>query len=87
MDGFTFGFDNNGASILVYKENSLYFKASPSSDIYESVISVCRNNNLILNVSSTSLDKSCLWHCCLGHINKKRITKLQSNGILEPFNP
>ncbi|KAJ9538706.1 hypothetical protein OSB04_031439 [Centaurea solstitialis] len=36
------------------------------------------------NGASTS-DKSYLWHCRLGHISKKRITKLQSDGILESF--
>ncbi|GKD07508.1 retrotransposon protein, putative, ty1-copia subclass [Tanacetum coccineum] len=28
------------------------------------------------------LDSTLLWHCCLGHINKKRIEKLQHDGLL-----
>ncbi|GKB83459.1 retrotransposon protein, putative, ty1-copia subclass [Tanacetum coccineum] len=28
------------------------------------------------------LDSTLLWHCCLGHISKKRIEKLQHNGLL-----
>lgn len=86
MDGFAFGFDNNNTYMLVYKDNALYFKTSSCNGIYESVIGVSRKNNLILNVGSSNLDKSCLWHCRLGYINKKRITKLQSNEILKPFN-
>ena len=31
------------------------------------------------------MNKSCLWHYRLGHINKKRIAKLQSERILESF--
>lgn len=30
-----------------------------------------------------NLNKSYLWHCRIGHINKNRIAKLQANGILE----
>ena len=39
-DGFTFGFDNNNISILVYKDNTLYFKKNPCNGIYEYVIGV-----------------------------------------------
>ncbi|GKA82484.1 retrotransposon protein, putative, ty1-copia subclass [Tanacetum coccineum] len=31
-----------------------------------------------------ALDSSYLWHCRLGHINKKRMDKLQRDGILQP---
>ncbi|GKD25558.1 retrotransposon protein, putative, ty1-copia subclass [Tanacetum coccineum] len=30
-----------------------------------------------------NLDSALLWHCCLGHINKKRIDKLQHDGLLD----
>ncbi|KAJ9557164.1 hypothetical protein OSB04_011778 [Centaurea solstitialis] len=62
--------------------------ATPCDGVYESVICVGRNNNnLTLNVGSSNseLNKSSLWHHRLGHINKKRIAKLQSDGILESF--
>ena len=40
----------------------------------------------MLNIdSSNALDESCLWHCCLGHVNKKRIAELQKDGVLESF--
>ena len=35
--------------------------------------------------NSNVLDKSCVWHCRLGHVNKKRIIGLQKDGILESF--
>ncbi|KAJ9565695.1 hypothetical protein OSB04_001661 [Centaurea solstitialis] len=86
-DGFDFRFDNG--SILVYKNNVLYFKANPCHGINETSIIVRDNRSSIYNVESTQskngLDKSYLWHCRLGHISKKRITKLQLDGILESF--
>ena len=30
-------------------------------------------------------DLTYLWHCRLGHINLKRLERLQKEGILEPF--
>ncbi|KAJ9558313.1 hypothetical protein OSB04_012927 [Centaurea solstitialis] len=46
-----------------------------------------RDLELVLSsgLSINELDKSSLWHHRLGHINKKRIAKLQSDGILESF--
>ncbi|KAJ9551125.1 hypothetical protein OSB04_015170 [Centaurea solstitialis] len=87
-DGFKFTFDNDNGCILVHKNGCFYFKATPCDGVYESVICVGRNNNnLTLNVGSSNseLNKSLLWHHRLGHINKKRIAKLQSDGILESF--
>ena len=60
-DGFQFQFDNDNDSILVYKHKYLYFKASPYNGVYESVICIGRNNNILtLNVGSSNddLDKS-----------------------------
>ena len=48
-------------------------------------MSVVENlGNIVLHFnSSTSLDKSSLWHCRLGHLSKKRIGQLQKDGVLE----
>ena len=40
MDDFTLAFDNNEASILVYKDNDIYFKERHCNNIYESMIGV-----------------------------------------------
>ena len=86
-DGCRFSYDNDNGDILVYKNGCFIFKASPCKGVYESVVCVGEVDKLLLNVGSSNseLDKSCLWHCRLGHINKKRIAKLQSDGILESF--
>ena len=83
VDGFDFEFENG--CILVYKNNMFYFKASPCRGILETTISL--NDSSIYNVDSSkvNLDKTFLWHCRLGHINKKRIAKLQLEGGLESF--
>ena len=82
-DGFDFKFDNG--SILVYKNEMFYFKASPCRGISETTVKL--NDSSIYNVGSSKdgLDKTYLWHCRLGHINKKRIAKLQLDGSLESF--
>ncbi|GKE35731.1 retrotransposon protein, putative, ty1-copia subclass, partial [Tanacetum coccineum] len=85
-DGYRFSFDNENGDILVYLNGCFMFKASPCKDIYENIECISNNGNMILNVgSSNELDKSKLWHCRLGHINKKRISKLQKDGVLESF--
>lgn len=82
-DDLCFAFDNYNGRILVYKHGCFYFKASPYNEIYENVVCVSKNDNIILNVDSSKsvLDKSCLCHCRLGHRNKKHMANLQSDGI------
>ncbi|GKD64372.1 retrotransposon protein, putative, ty1-copia subclass [Tanacetum coccineum] len=36
--------------------------------------------------SKLNLDSTLLWHCRLGHISKKRIAKLQHDGLLDSTN-
>ncbi|KAJ9554596.1 hypothetical protein OSB04_018641 [Centaurea solstitialis] len=83
--GFHYYFDNLNGNILVYKDDLFVFKATPYNGVYESV--VCDNNlsNVLAIDSSNELDDASLWHCRLGHINKKRIAQLQKDGVLESF--
>ncbi|GKA15609.1 retrotransposon protein, putative, ty1-copia subclass [Tanacetum coccineum] len=85
-NGYSHTFTNYGISVS--KDNVFYFNTIPHDAIYEIDM-----HNLYPNVSSTfnvsnkrikySLDSSYLWHCRLGHINKKRMDKLQRDGILQ----
>ncbi|GJT46782.1 retrotransposon protein, putative, ty1-copia subclass [Tanacetum coccineum] len=85
-NGYIHTFTNYGISVS--KDNVFYFNAIPHDGIYEIDM-----HNLYPNVSSTfnvsnkrakhALDSYYLWHCRLGHINKKRIDKLQRDGILQ----
>ncbi|GJX67523.1 retrotransposon protein, putative, ty1-copia subclass [Tanacetum coccineum] len=79
----------SGLIIVLDNYNVFYFNAIPRDGIYETDM-----HNLYLNVSSMfnvrnkrvkhALDSSYLWHYRLGHINNKRIDKLQHDGIMQP---
>ncbi|GJX05276.1 retrotransposon protein, putative, ty1-copia subclass [Tanacetum coccineum] len=70
------------------KDNVFYFNVIPRDGIFEidmhnhvsneRSIYTCSNKK-----SKHNLDFTFLWHCRLGHINKKRIAKLQHDGILK----
>ncbi|GJX53248.1 retrotransposon protein, putative, ty1-copia subclass [Tanacetum coccineum] len=70
------------------KNNVHYFNAIPSNGIYEiDMHDLVPNVNSIYNVSTKrakhNLDSTYLWHCRLAHISKKRIEKLQQEGLLK----
>ncbi|TLX69973.1 DDE-type integrase/transposase/recombinase, partial [Labilibacter sediminis] len=84
--GYEFYFDNLDGIISVYKDGCLIFNAIPCDGVYETVQCVENNINSVFQIdSSNSIDKACLWHCRLGHINKKRMAQLQKDGVLESF--
>ncbi|GJR03355.1 retrotransposon protein, putative, ty1-copia subclass [Tanacetum coccineum] len=70
------------------KNNVHYFNVIPSNGIYEiDMHDLVPNVNSIYNVSTKrakhNLDSTYLWHCRLAHISKKRIEKLQQEGLLK----
>ncbi|GJX99312.1 retrotransposon protein, putative, ty1-copia subclass [Tanacetum coccineum] len=85
-DGFINRFELNNA-ISVSKNNIVYFSAIPRDGVYEIEMSCSNTNDSSMYVVSNkraklNLDSSLLWHCRLGHISKKRIEKLQHDGLL-----
>nr|GEX20041.1 hypothetical protein [Tanacetum cinerariifolium] len=84
-DGYVNHFMDN--SIQVSRNNMVYFIAGPrdgifeidSSDSYTNVSSIYALSN---KRAKSNLDSALLWHCRLGHISKKRIEKLQHDGLL-----
>ncbi|GJS79018.1 retrotransposon protein, putative, ty1-copia subclass [Tanacetum coccineum] len=88
-DGFINRFEDN--AISVYRNNVVYFCAVPRDGIYE--IDLSNSNTNVSSMYAVSnkraklnLDSSLLWHCRLGHISKKRIKKLQHDGLLNSTN-
>ncbi|GJZ49826.1 retrotransposon protein, putative, ty1-copia subclass, partial [Tanacetum coccineum] len=86
-NGYIHTFTNYGISVS--KDNVFYFNAIPRDGIYEiDMHNLYPNVSSMFNVSNKrakhALDSSYLWHCRLGHINKKRMDKLQRDGILQP---
>ncbi|GKC59937.1 retrotransposon protein, putative, ty1-copia subclass [Tanacetum coccineum] len=85
-DGFINRFDENNV-LSVSKNNLFYFVAVPRDGIFKIDMSCSNiNDSSMYNVSNKrakiNLDSSYLWHCHLGHISKKRIEKLQHEGLL-----
>nr|GEV65532.1 hypothetical protein [Tanacetum cinerariifolium] len=85
-DGFVNHFENDNI-ISVFRNNLVYFCAIPRDDIYEIDLSSSNTNDSIMcSISNKraklNLDSTLLWHCHLGYISKKRIEKLQQDGLL-----
>ncbi|GKC66178.1 retrotransposon protein, putative, ty1-copia subclass [Tanacetum coccineum] len=84
-DGFINRFVNN--TIQVSRNNMVYFSAIPRGGIFEIDLSNSYANECYIYTVSNKrakldLDSALLWHCRLGHISKKRIEKLQHDGLL-----
>ncbi|GKA42047.1 retrotransposon protein, putative, ty1-copia subclass [Tanacetum coccineum] len=78
---------SQGASGSVSRNNMVYFIAIPRDGIFEIDLSDSYTNVSSMYALSnkrakSNLDSALLWHCCLGHISKKRIKKLQHDGLL-----
>ncbi|GJS66434.1 retrotransposon protein, putative, ty1-copia subclass [Tanacetum coccineum] len=85
-DGFINRFDENNV-ISVSNNNLVYFMAVPRDGIFKIDMSCSNTNDSSMYAISSkrakiNLDSSLLWHCRLGHISKKRIEKLQHDGLL-----
>nr|GEU47298.1 retrotransposon protein, putative, Ty1-copia subclass [Tanacetum cinerariifolium] len=84
-DDFINRFMNN--TIQVSRNNMVYFSAILRDGIFEIYLSKSyANDSSMYAVSNKSakldLDSALLWHCRLGHINKKHIEKLQHDALL-----
>nr|GEY83145.1 hypothetical protein [Tanacetum cinerariifolium] len=85
-DGFVNRFVNN--TIKVSRNNMVYFNAIPRDGIFEIDLSNSHTNESSIYAVSNKrakldLDSALLWHCRLGHISKKRIERLQHDGLLD----
>nr|GEZ93051.1 hypothetical protein [Tanacetum cinerariifolium] len=85
-DGFVNRFVDN--TIQVSRNNVIYFSSISKDGIFEIGLSnSLTNESSIYAVSNKraklDLDSALLWHCRLGHISKKRIEKLQHDGLLD----
>nr|GEV58317.1 hypothetical protein [Tanacetum cinerariifolium] len=85
-DGFINHFENDN-TILVSRNNVVYFSVIPRNGIFEIDWSNSNTNDCSMYAGSNKrakikFDSTLLWHCRLGHISKKRIEKLQHDGLL-----
>ncbi|KAJ9555363.1 LOW QUALITY PROTEIN: hypothetical protein OSB04_009977 [Centaurea solstitialis] len=82
--GFHYKYDYKMLS--VFKDNIFYFKATPVNGLY--TVNLQDNSSEIYHISKRSKDiedQTYLWHCRLGHINKKRVELLLKGGFLGNF--
>nr|GEY51975.1 hypothetical protein [Tanacetum cinerariifolium] len=84
-DGYVNRFMDN--SIQVFRNNMVYFSDVSRDGIFEIDLSDSYTNvssmyALSNKKAKSNLDSALLWHCRLRHINKKRIEKLQHDGLL-----
>ncbi|KAJ9536778.1 hypothetical protein OSB04_un000002 [Centaurea solstitialis] len=82
--GFYYKYDYKMLS--VFKNNIFYFKATPVNGLY--TVNLQDDNKEIYDISKRSKDiedQTYLWHCRLGHINKKRVELLLKGGFLGTF--
>ncbi|GJX82695.1 zinc finger, CCHC-type containing protein, partial [Tanacetum coccineum] len=85
-DGFINHFELNNV-ISASKNNFVYFSTIPRDGVYEIKMSCSKINDSSMYVVSNkraklNLDSSLLWHYRLRHVSKKRIEKLQHDGLL-----
>ncbi|KAJ9539037.1 hypothetical protein OSB04_031770 [Centaurea solstitialis] len=69
-----------------FKDNTFYFKATPVNGLF--TVNLQDNSSEIYHISKRSKDiedQTYLWHCRLGHINKKRVELLLKGGFLGNF--
>ncbi|GKE31882.1 retrotransposon protein, putative, ty1-copia subclass, partial [Tanacetum coccineum] len=76
-----------GTYHLFSRNNMVYFIVVPRDGIFE--IDLCNHNAIDSSMyvvsnkrAKLNLDSALLWHYRLGHISKKRIEKLQHDGLL-----
>ena len=85
MDGFVYIIENNVISI--HREDMYYGNTLLSNGLY---ILDLENHKPIYNIDtkrgkSNELNPTYFWHCHLGHVNKKRISRLHKDGVLGSF--
>src|SRR5262249_21912874 len=85
-EGFSFIIKNNKYSI--YNKDMFYVNADLHDSLY--VLNLKPYNGSIYNINSkklitNDLNMTYLWHCILGHINEKCISKLHKDGFLDSF--
>ena len=79
--GFSFVIKNNSCSI--YFDKLFYGIAHANSGLYVLDLETPIYNVNTKRIKSDKTNPTYLWHCRLGHINEKRISKLHKDGMLE----
>ena len=82
-EGFSFVIKDKSCSI--YYNEMFYCRAQLFNGLYILDFEPEIYNINTKRVKSNDLNPTYLWHCRLGHINEKRISKLHKDGLLDSF--
>src|SRR5512136_379647 len=87
LDAEGFCFEIHNSSMVIRKDGLFYANAFISNGLYLLEI---KDNKQLLNFNNKSLKSSqsvetLLWHHRLGHINERRMKKLQQTNLLDSF--
>ncbi|VFQ90482.1 unnamed protein product [Cuscuta campestris] len=72
-------------SLSIYRKNVFYANANMTNGLYVLDLDMPVYNISAKRNKPNGLNQAYLWHCRLGHINEKRISKLHRSGMLESF--
>ncbi|VFQ87889.1 unnamed protein product, partial [Cuscuta campestris] len=72
-------------SLSVYRKNVFYANANMTNGLYVLDLDMPVYNISAKRNKPNGLNQTYLWHCRLGHINEKCISKLHRSGMLESF--
>ncbi|VFQ73974.1 unnamed protein product, partial [Cuscuta campestris] len=81
--GFIISIKNK--SLSVYRKNVFYANANMTNGLYVLDLDMPVYNISAKRNKLNGLNQTYLWHCRLGHINEKRISKLHRSVMLESF--
>ncbi|KAK9018707.1 hypothetical protein V6N11_033754 [Hibiscus sabdariffa] len=85
LDKIGFGIIIKNNSCSFFYNNLFYGSAQLINGLY-----ILNQENMIFNINTKKLktndsNQTYLWHCRLGHISERRISKLHKDGLLDPF--
>jgi hypothetical protein len=75
-----------GTNDCFIRKNGIFFSnVLVENGLYVLDLENNKNEQSIYNVNTTQTNETYSWHCRLGHINEKRIARLQKDGVLDSF--
>ncbi|VFQ67530.1 unnamed protein product, partial [Cuscuta campestris] len=85
LDKAGFSFVVKDKTLFVFRNDIFYASAKMTNGLYVLDMDTAVYNVDVKRNKPNSLNLAYLWHCRLGHINEKRISKLHRSGVLDSF--
>ncbi|VFQ73142.1 unnamed protein product [Cuscuta campestris] len=85
LDKAGFSFVVKDKTLSVFRNDIFYASAKMTNGLYVLDMDTAIYNVDVKRNKPNSLNLAYLWHCRLGHINEKRISKLHRFGVLDSF--